>query len=309
MLLAVAGGSDDQTAARSVGRRRRRRLPLGRPLQRRRAGRPRTPPRRRPRPPLHRRRSRADPPRGCPHPDPRGRRHRHPWLRQERTEILAGLPPAVPTPAASKAAWERWQAGLSLPITLPAELPLRQPPAGPAARECQDLQGQFRHAATAEAGASLVRTVGREADDAQREHDRRVDCNRVRHGTAETSAWTYRATIPDGCPVFIGSRLKVTTHRVPVLCPAGSRTPSRRLKIKTLDSRPKRWTQDQIGLSDHLRQRASPVDGAELPGVLDRGAVGRWRGPRSRPPVRPDLLIRRIRTSLTSPPHAEVSPT
>ena len=47
----------------------------------------------------------------------------HPWLRQERTEILAGRPPAVPTPAASKAAWERWQAGLSLPITLPAEPP------------------------------------------------------------------------------------------------------------------------------------------------------------------------------------------
>ena len=44
----------------------------------------------------------------------------HPWLRQELTEILAGFPPAVPT---SKAAWERWQAGLNLPITLPAEPP------------------------------------------------------------------------------------------------------------------------------------------------------------------------------------------
>ena len=47
----------------------------------------------------------------------------HPWLRKELSEILAGLPAAVPTAAASRALWERWQAGLSLPITLPAEPP------------------------------------------------------------------------------------------------------------------------------------------------------------------------------------------
>ncbi len=47
----------------------------------------------------------------------------HPWLRQERMEILAGLSPAVPTPAASKAAWERGQAGPSRAVTLPAEPP------------------------------------------------------------------------------------------------------------------------------------------------------------------------------------------
>ena len=47
----------------------------------------------------------------------------HPWLRKELSEILAGLPAAVPTATASRALWERWQAGLSLPITLPAELP------------------------------------------------------------------------------------------------------------------------------------------------------------------------------------------
>lgn len=48
---------------------------------------------------------------------------RHPWLREALAEVLAGLPPAVPSPAASKAAWERWQAGLRPPITLPAEPP------------------------------------------------------------------------------------------------------------------------------------------------------------------------------------------
>ena len=45
----------------------------------------------------------------------------HPWLKRELTAILAGLPP--PTADASRGAWERWQAGLTVPITLPAELP------------------------------------------------------------------------------------------------------------------------------------------------------------------------------------------
>jgi hypothetical protein len=48
----------------------------------------------------------------------------HPWLQAELAAILAALPPAVPRdPAATRAAWARWQAGLSAPITLPAELP------------------------------------------------------------------------------------------------------------------------------------------------------------------------------------------
>ncbi len=45
----------------------------------------------------------------------------HPWLRGELTAILAGLP-ADPRPS-GRAAWDRWQVGLTLPITLPAVLP------------------------------------------------------------------------------------------------------------------------------------------------------------------------------------------
>ena len=45
----------------------------------------------------------------------------HPWLKRELTAILGALP-ARPRPL-DRAAWDRWQAGLTLPITLPAELP------------------------------------------------------------------------------------------------------------------------------------------------------------------------------------------
>lgn len=47
----------------------------------------------------------------------------HPWLVRELSEILAGLPEQPPTTQASRAAWERWQQGLSVKPTLPAELP------------------------------------------------------------------------------------------------------------------------------------------------------------------------------------------
>jgi DDE superfamily endonuclease len=47
----------------------------------------------------------------------------HPWLKQELSVILAGLPDPPPTTQASRAAWERWQQGLSKKLTLPDELP------------------------------------------------------------------------------------------------------------------------------------------------------------------------------------------
>ena len=47
----------------------------------------------------------------------------HPWLKRELTAILAELPTPPPTADSSRAAWDRWQAGLTQPITLPAELP------------------------------------------------------------------------------------------------------------------------------------------------------------------------------------------
>jgi DDE superfamily endonuclease len=49
----------------------------------------------------------------------------HPWLQAELAAILAALPaPAAPRdPAATRAAWAAWQAGLTRPITLPADLP------------------------------------------------------------------------------------------------------------------------------------------------------------------------------------------
>jgi len=47
----------------------------------------------------------------------------HPWVKRELTAILAALPAPPPTADASRAAWDRWQSGLGMPITLPAELP------------------------------------------------------------------------------------------------------------------------------------------------------------------------------------------
>ncbi len=47
----------------------------------------------------------------------------HGWLKRELADILAGLPDPPPTADTSRAAWDRWQVGLALPITLPALLP------------------------------------------------------------------------------------------------------------------------------------------------------------------------------------------
>jgi transposase len=48
----------------------------------------------------------------------------HPWLQGELTAVLAALSPPTPLdPAANRAAWAAWQAGLGQPITLPDELP------------------------------------------------------------------------------------------------------------------------------------------------------------------------------------------
>jgi transposase len=49
----------------------------------------------------------------------------HPWLRERLSAILAELPPPAPSqdPAATQAAWAVWQAGLTLPFTLPDDLP------------------------------------------------------------------------------------------------------------------------------------------------------------------------------------------
>ncbi len=49
----------------------------------------------------------------------------HPWLRGELAAIVAALPaPAAPRdPAADRATWAAWQAGLGQPFTLPADLP------------------------------------------------------------------------------------------------------------------------------------------------------------------------------------------
>ena len=51
----------------------------------------------------------------------------HPWLRRELSAVLEGLPaPAVPAggaDAVARAAWERWQDGLTIKPTLLAELP------------------------------------------------------------------------------------------------------------------------------------------------------------------------------------------
>jgi hypothetical protein len=48
----------------------------------------------------------------------------HPWLKRELTDILAGMPEPRGEPATGwRAAWERWQEGLSIQPTLLAEPP------------------------------------------------------------------------------------------------------------------------------------------------------------------------------------------
>ena len=48
----------------------------------------------------------------------------HPWLQAELTAILATLPgPEVLPPEETRRRWERWQEGLTVRITLPADLP------------------------------------------------------------------------------------------------------------------------------------------------------------------------------------------
>jgi hypothetical protein len=49
----------------------------------------------------------------------------HPWLKAAVTAVLAELPAPGPmtNPLANRAGWTRWQAGLRVRITLPAELP------------------------------------------------------------------------------------------------------------------------------------------------------------------------------------------
>jgi hypothetical protein len=49
----------------------------------------------------------------------------HPWLQEELTTILAALPAPTPPLDAemTRAAWAGWQAGLTQPFTLPADLP------------------------------------------------------------------------------------------------------------------------------------------------------------------------------------------
>ena len=48
----------------------------------------------------------------------------HPWLKTQLTNILRELPPIpILKPEINRQQWREWQAGLLLPITLPAELP------------------------------------------------------------------------------------------------------------------------------------------------------------------------------------------
>ena len=47
----------------------------------------------------------------------------HPWAKRELTAILAELPTLPPRADQSRGAWERWQTGLTVRITLPADLP------------------------------------------------------------------------------------------------------------------------------------------------------------------------------------------
>lgn len=49
----------------------------------------------------------------------------HPWLEEHLTEILADLPPSVPSLSDenNRACWETWRQGLSVKFTLPEQLP------------------------------------------------------------------------------------------------------------------------------------------------------------------------------------------
>ena len=49
----------------------------------------------------------------------------HPWLREDLSDILAELPapPTLAEPTATRAAWQMWQAGLTMPFTLPEDMP------------------------------------------------------------------------------------------------------------------------------------------------------------------------------------------
>jgi hypothetical protein len=51
----------------------------------------------------------------------------HPWLKRGLEAVLAGLPERPPGQGA-RAEWERWQEGLPVKPTLPAELPPLRPP-------------------------------------------------------------------------------------------------------------------------------------------------------------------------------------
>src|ERR671927_872733 len=49
----------------------------------------------------------------------------HPWLRERLSEILTEVPASAPArdPVVTRAAWTVWQAGLTVPFTLPDDLP------------------------------------------------------------------------------------------------------------------------------------------------------------------------------------------
>src|SRR4051812_33608798 len=49
----------------------------------------------------------------------------HPWLRERLSEILTQVPASASArdPAVTRAAWKVWQAGLTMPFTLPEDLP------------------------------------------------------------------------------------------------------------------------------------------------------------------------------------------
>ena len=49
----------------------------------------------------------------------------HPWLREHLSAILTPVPASAPArdPAVTRAAWTMWQVGLTMPFTLPHDLP------------------------------------------------------------------------------------------------------------------------------------------------------------------------------------------